>query len=185
MTNIADEKKTNFYSLLDLNSEAELNKIEDRFIYKILRVYPKQGNISKDTEKKIKNLIYAFEILKDKNKRNIYDKYLNNNIKYKIDIKKILVDINTIADYLISISYVNFIRYLQHNYKIITSIRANALIGLLYEEIESSLDKVENIDPEDILPKMPLHKEVFYEFLIVVSVFIIYVVLIIIIIFIG
>lgn len=188
--NVSGNKDENIIGNLseqtDNNIDEKFNKeINEKFICEILKIYPKKNELSDVQKRQLKKIVFAYEILKDPQKKNIYDNYLANKVEYGNELKNILIDLQKKLDLLLSLNYVRFIRYLQHEYKIITSIRANALIGLLYEEIDSSLDKVDNIDPEDIIPKMPLYKEIFYEFLVLIVFLLVYVLLIIIIVFLG
>lgn len=180
---LLETAKKTLYEVLNINSNDSLEKIQDNFLSSVLKIHPKLEKFDAKTLTKFKNMIIAFETLSDDNIRNLYDEYLlkkNNNNKL---LQEELSRISKNAEYIGNLNYAKFVRYLQYHYKIITPIRANALIGLVYEDIERELDNEQNIDPED--KEIKLYKEIINEFLFYMAGFILLTITTIIFVFVG
>ncbi|HOK39777.1 MAG TPA: DnaJ domain-containing protein [bacterium] len=174
-------KRETLYQILETDKNADDETIKENFVKKILALFPKDGIFSKENLRTFHKCIISYEILIDEKLREAYNNYLENKKNGNLEkLKERLKEAQIKAKSISKMKYVQFIRFLQNEYKLITPIRANTLIGLLYEDIERELDEVENIDPEDKV-EMPIYKEVFMEFskyLIIIFLFIIFTLLI-------
>ncbi|MBN1931114.1 MAG: molecular chaperone DnaJ [Desulfobacterales bacterium] len=67
--------KRDYYEILGINRDADTNEIKARYRKLALKYHPDRNPGNKEAEEKFKEAAEAYEVLRDPQKRNIYDQY--------------------------------------------------------------------------------------------------------------
>jgi curved DNA-binding protein CbpA len=65
-----------YYEILGVNPKADANTIKKAFLQKAKKMHPDINKTDKDAQKKFVELLTAYDVLKDSNKRKAYDEQL-------------------------------------------------------------------------------------------------------------
>ena len=97
--------KKNYYTILDIPTDASAEQIKKAYKKKALKYHPDRNKNDKEAEEKFKEAAQAYEILGDPKKRKVYDKYGEDGLKnsgfqaHHVNVEDILRDFGNMFNF--------------------------------------------------------------------------------------